>query len=555
MTSRPWIGLNAAMTQDGRAQVDGAVAIMLDEVIHCLPEEVISRKRHDGNVWRALAHTLDGIDGGANGVDTYWVSTCGEPVPKTEAPVFLRTDGRFSLQDLGVTREKIRWRASHHESHAWEALYAASNAGTLATPCLIYVADRVGQPGEHQSIFLFEPRTGLCLLHRDSTVPGQLAGIGLTYDRVTRHLGWRENFDAGKTMALAGLADPRNGPSDNLLEWSKGGIFSPISLEEKEATEYLKKWCRSSPDDQTKISLGALLAARLQSNLENVVNQSLLPWVSEYRAKMVLFSGGLATNCKLLGAIRTRFCDQVIHGSLAPGDTGQAIGNLVGAFFDTHGRLPRQSARGGYWSLHVPDPATVSRCETVIEPLAQGRSLIVPGTEPEAISIAAQGIMRGDLVAIIEPYVEPGPRALGFHSFLADARDPEMPSFLNAYVKFRDPFQPYGAIMLIEEAQRYFGKNFIAPFMDVAPPAPIVFRERYPGSIHQDGSARIQTLSSAQQGCFVFRVMEKLKNEHGLYAIINTSLNTNNMPIIIEREGALITLCGQHKNTKNELNY
>src|SRR5262249_16339701 len=43
----------------------------------------------------------------------------------------------------------------------------------------------------------------------------------------------------------------------------------------------------------------------------------------------LIIAGGVGTNCKLLGALMKAFPERRIRAPYAPGDTGQAIGNVI----------------------------------------------------------------------------------------------------------------------------------------------------------------------------------------------------------------------------------
>ena len=539
---KPWIGFNAAMTQDGRRQIDGAVAILLDGKIHSLAQERLTRRKHDGGVMEALRHILDRCGLRLDDVGRFVVSTAGEPVPEFGSPVYLRPDGRLSLQDLGVDDNRIHWRRSHHESHAYEAIFAARNIGTLVLPALVFVADRVGQTGEHQSYFLFDGNT-LKLLGRDPVRVGNLRGLGETYDRVTRHLGWRENLDAGKTMALAGLACgivpiPHGRPM--FFSYQAGSIVSLLPHDEASCQTLLSEYCPYSPVPALRLDSGAVLTSRLQAEMELAVYSALSVWINATHPRILLCGGGLATNCRLLGHLASRFAKITVQGSIAPGDTGQGIGNLVAAYFDEAGSLPGETDPfGGFWPL----PKRPWEESMQAFQIKGTHRYVLPIICPEMdVERAAQRLMNGDILAVMEDRVEPGPRALGFHSLLADARDPDMRQILNRLVKNRESFRPFGAIMTPHDFDNFFGRPPISPFMDLALPVSPLFKHLFPSIVHTDDSTRIQVLSSMHEGSFVARLLNHLEAEYGVGVLINTSLNSAQEPIIHDAEALKLFL-------------
>jgi carbamoyltransferase len=507
-----WLGFGCSATIDGRPQADGAVAFLVDETIHSLPEERLSRKKHDGNVWRALQHGMAVFGVNPNGVELVIVSTCGEPVPNDVSCVPIRTDSKLHLADIGIASNRTLWQASHHESHAFEALYSASALGKLDLPAFVFVADRIGQPGEHQSGYLFDGEK-LKLVWRQSESFG-LAGFGLVYDRITYHLGMRENFDAGKTMALAGLGGPIDGIDNHFFSVVDGNLRihwpNDYELSKNRFSDLIfKSKSQSLPH--------YAVAATLQYELEESVVVLARRWIEEFQPATFLFSGGVATNCKVVGRLARSFPNIVVRGSLAPNDFGQGIGNLAGAFFRQYGKFPLGNRVGKRRNAFFPQFTGQQRLSTkdLCSALVSGKFLL---------------ICSGDH--------EPGPRSLGFHSLIADARDSSVKSRVNKLLK-REGFRPFGAIMTADAALKWFGARVTSPFMDIALNAPTPLRIQYPAVVHWDGSIRLQTLSSLTQGSLIEEILTHMRCEFGVDLLLNTSLNSADQPVAFHQSDVM----------------
>ena len=76
----------------------------------------------------------------------------------------------------------------------------------------------------------------------------------------------------------------------------------------------------------------------------------------------------------------------------------------------------------------------------------------MPDPELRAASLLAEG----RIVAWFQGRMEFGPRALGNRSLLADPRHPAMRERLNRRIKHREPFRPFAASVLEEEAAAWF---------------------------------------------------------------------------------------------------
>jgi predicted NodU family carbamoyl transferase len=531
--NRPEIAFNVSRTQDGRPQVDGAVAVMMDENIFSLPAELVTRRKHDGNIWQTLNYACQTLAIRLDEVGHFHVSTCGEPVPLPGSPVYVRSDGRLSLQDLDVGAGQIHWCRSHHENHAWEAIFASHNQGCLALPLLVYVADRIGQPGEHQSLYLYAGGSDLRLIARDRVRSGYVAGIGECFDRVTRYLGWRENFDVGKTMALAGLCDAPAPKKRYFFDLADGSLVALLPSAEAAAIRVFRRWCGPSLDAHSRLSAGAALAAQLQYEAEEVVLDFLRSKIVGRKPKAILFGGGMATNCKILGRVAVGIGDMPVMGSLVPGDTGQGIGSLVAAFIRKHQRLPRTQPKGGFWMNRTGIHVSVGLDGSVMIP-GTNRPFCIVGAEDADPQLAARSILNGGLVAICTDTIEPGPRALGFHSLLADARDATIPDFINQTIKGRDRFQPFGGLICHDFARQTFGRGYISPYMDLALPAPDLFCSLYPAVVHKDGTVRLQTIGLTHKNSFIGSLFHFLSLKSDVRVLLNTSLNGHEMPLILE---------------------
>jgi len=158
--------------------------------------------------------------------------------------------------------------------------------------------------------------------------------------------------------------------------------------------------------------------------------------------------------------------------------------------------------------------------------------------EPALLEHVAQRIADGKVVGWFDGRMEFGPRALGHRSILADARDPRMKDTLNAKVKHREAFRPYGASVLREESGQWFTPDMDSPFMLFALAVRAGQRERIPAAVHVDGSCRLQTVTEADNGRY-YRLIQAFFAKTGVPMILNTSFNDNNEPIVCTPEDAL----------------
>jgi hypothetical protein len=140
------------------------------------------------------------------------------------------------------------------------------------------------------------------------------------------------------------------------------------------------------------------------------------------------------------GKAMTAFPKLHVQGSLAPGDGGQGIGLLVEAAFEATGEIlgrRSQDLRRAFWTR-------------------QPRPIASPNIPMQEVEFAARLLMDGGLILTCGGDVEPGPRALGMHSILACARSVQSRERINTIVKRRERYRPFGGLITVEAAQRWF---------------------------------------------------------------------------------------------------
>ena len=132
-----------------------------------------------------------------------------------------------------------------------------------------------------------------------------------------------------------------------------------------------------------------------------------------------------------------------------------------------------------------------------------------------------------------------GPRALGNRSLLADPRSAEIKDILNSRVKHRQAFRPFAPIVLAERMKDVFEGEEDSPFMLIAKPVRPEWRDRIPGVVHVDGTARVQTVREATNPT-LYRLLKEFDRLTGVPVLINTSFNVKGEPIVETPQDAVI---------------
>jgi carbamoyltransferase len=158
-----------------------------------------------------------------------------------------------------------------------------------------------------------------------------------------------------------------------------------------------------------------------------------------------------------------------------------------------------------------------------------------PGDVAEA---AADCLAADGVVAWFQGRSEFGPRALGRRSLLAHPGRMENVARLND-VKGREQFRPVAPMVSAARAPEIFSRGPIpSPYMLFTHDVADSWRDRIPAAVHVDGTARIQTVDTADDP-LVARLLDRFESRTGLPVLINTSLNTAGRPMVDDPRDAL----------------
>jgi carbamoyltransferase len=344
--------------------------------------------------------------------------------------------------------------------------------------------------------------------------------LGLLYEEVTEHLGFRRSSDEYKVMAMASYGRPRflAHLRQRVAADGEGGFrVDPVDL---------GALARRLAPGEAWGEEHADLAASVQRRLEEVL-LDLVRWLHARTGDARLtMAGGVALNCVANSRLREEGPFEDVWVQPAAGDAGTALGSalhVAHALGDAVRPMPG-AALGRGWS----DPELERR-------LATAR---VPYERPTDLAEAIAEVIAGDgVVAWYQGRSEYGPRALGHRSLLADPRSAANLERLND-IKGREQFRPVAPMVLLERAAEIFDGPVPSPYMlfthDVRP----AWRARIPAVVHVDGTARIQTVDSRDEPLMA-RVLEAFERRTGVPVVVNTSLNTAGRPMVDDPRDAL----------------
>ncbi|HEV2821384.1 MAG TPA: carbamoyltransferase C-terminal domain-containing protein, partial [Solirubrobacteraceae bacterium] len=419
------------------------------------------------------------------------------------APLFLRT----ALPGLDPARVEM---VPHHVAHA-----ASAYAGSGYDSCAVVVLDGRGE--RHSSLVGVARGGELEVLHRQE-LPHSL---GLLYEELTAHLGFRRSSDEYKVMAMASYGQPAFlDELRSLVRTTGDGGFLVDDVD-------LGAFAPALPDGTDWTPAHADLACSVQARLEEMLLE-LGTWLHEQTGETRLaMAGGVALNC----VANTRLYREGPFASVwvqpAAGDAGTALGAAQWV-----------AARGG----NAVEPMSTAALGPAWDDDALADWLTVAGVAFErpldVAEAVAQALADDGIVAWFQGRSEFGPRALGHRSLLADPRRAENLERLND-VKGREQFRPVAPMVLATRAGEIFsGGPLRSPHMLFVHEVEPSWRPRIPAVVHVDGTARIQTVHPADEP-LVARMLEGFERRTGVPVVVNTSLNTAGRPMVDDPRDAL----------------
>jgi carbamoyltransferase len=413
------------------------------------------------------------------------------------------------LQTLlpGLDPGRVRF-VPHHVAHAASAYLAAG-----FEHCAVLVVDGRGERASHLA---GEVRDGHLRVLAAQELPHSL---GLLYEELTEHLGFRRSSDEYKVMAMASYGEPSflDVFRRAMTTTPDGGFRTlPVAFAALAPAARGEHWEAAHRD----------LASSVQVRLQEVLLE-LCRWLhAETGATDLALAGGVALNCVANSFLHEHGPFDRMWVQPASGDSGTALGAAL--------YVARQLGE----DVQPMPGAALGRAFDDAHVEGWLRSARVPYERPADVAEAAAEVIAGNgVVAWFQGRSEFGPRALGHRSLLADPRDPDNVQRLNE-VKGRESFRPVAPMVRLERAAELFDGPLPSPYMLFTHRVRAQIRDRIPAVVHVDGTARIQTVDAAEEP-LVARLLDSLERRTGIPVCVNTSLNTAGRPMVDDVRDAL----------------
>ena len=348
--------------------------------------------------------------------------------------------------------------------------------------------------------------------------------LGNYYAYVTHLCGFKARKHEGKITGLSARGEPKYVPIlREFIDEVDGTFVNQASVAYHAAIEELE---RRLPNGWTREDL----AASIQAHFEDLVGRFVEHWVAKTHLENVALAGGVFANVRInqivheLDGVENVF----VHPHMGDGGLGggAALAACVPGILDHTMQAYQEPLRDAYLG---PDLDTED-----IE-----RALADADLKPEPIDHSiedrvAELLAEGFVVARAAGRMEYGPRALGNRSILYHPTDPSVNDWLNENLH-RTEFMPFAPAVLYERCHDCFesidGASHPAEFMTITFDCTPWMQENMRGVVHIDGTARPQLVRADHNPSF-HRIIESFYSRTGLPAVINTSFNMHEEPIV-----------------------
>lgn len=407
----------------------------------------------------------------------------------------------------------------HHESHAYYGLYGSP---FRHRDCLIFTIEGWGDTANASVAIYSNQRIRFLSLSWNCL-------IGRLYRYMTLVLGMNYDEHEYKVMGLAPYAS---------------AIYAKHAYDVFAQTMYVKglKFAyRQKPQDTYfwfKDRLEGVRFDGIAGGLQRYVEEILCQWVSnaiqQTGVRDIVFTGGVAMNCKALLEVSKLPEVRRLHVCPTPSDESLAMGvcYLAAAPYIESKLRPVASA---YLGPEFSDE-DVRNC-------MRERGLVARYKIESQVSpaVVARKLADGDVIGVCRGRMEFGARALGNRSILASPTDLAIVRKLNRKIKRRDFWMPFAPVILKEREHDYLlnSKKVRHEFMTVASETtPLAHRDLAAALHPADQTARPQVLNR-RTNPRLYDLIKAFETITGVGALLNTSFNLHGEPIVLSPDDAI----------------
>jgi len=360
--------------------------------------------------------------------------------------------------------------------------------------------------------------------------------FGLFYSAFTQYCGFKVNSGEYKLMGLApyGKAIYKDLILNKIISISSQGEINLnldyFSFEKGESTindrfcQLFKHPIRNEKDEMDQFYCD------IAASVQEITDEFLLT-ISTYAKQItgknnLCLSGGVALNCKANGRLLKEQIFDKVWVQPAAGDGGGALG---AAFVGWYHYLKNDRIfieNSPKKQVYLGSSYSETEIKKVLNDFKIKHTVL---NDDDLCKKSAQYLSEKKIVGWFQGKMEFGPRALGNRSILASPLFADMKQYVNKKIKLREGFRPFAPVVLEEFASDWFSISEPSKYMlftfDSNKKAEI------PSCIHEDGTARVQTISKEDNPLF-YKLISEFNSLSNAPVLINTSFNVRGEPIV-----------------------
>lgn len=465
-----------------------------------------------------------------------------------------------------LSQAKVRvnnWaRVPHHLAHACSPFAFYGYPAEADLPAYIITADGFGD-GESGTIMRFDDEKIDYLGHMYME-----GSLGLVYQFTTGALGFTEHKHEGKITGLASYGEPKYLDNYESLFQScpygnKLKLRDDIELNDEERRvawetpiidfdDYLRMKKAVYGMVRDLVSGGAKredIAASVQAFTEKHIMKWITAAVDDTptNAKCYL-AGGIFSNVTLNRRIKDSGLFKEVMVCPAMGDEGTAVGACVHEMLCDE-TWPLAVSTTPYLGTDDMASCTSDWVEDTLNDLDLLDKYDVDTAHGDnLIDIITDALAVKKIVCLCHDKMEFGPRALCHRSILYDCTEKATNDWLNAQLG-RTEFMPFAPVVRYENAfDLFYGLDAgleSSCYMTMSFDCTDEFKRDYPAACHVDNTARPQVVYYEDDE-FAWKLLYAYEEKTGKKALINTSYNLHNWPIVESKETALDSFIVSH---------
>lgn len=408
----------------------------------------------------------------------------------------------------------------HHYAHATSAYYTSPFREALVVT--------MDGGGDGHSSHVYSVKNGN---FKKLNTSDSYDSLGNYYAYVTAVCGFKAKRHEGKITGLAARGKPEyRAIINNMIACEDGRLANRGNVLFNKALQVIQD---ALPSNWTRENL----AASIQVVSEDIAREYVSYWARKTGHRNVALAGGLFANVRINEEILSlpEIDNMFVHPGMS--DEGLAVGAALALDGSVRRRENQEYEPIGLANVYLGNEYTENEVARALSNAGLDAQQI-PGNIESAV---AEQLAAGRVVARYNGRMEYGPRALGNRSILYQPGDPSVNDWLNELLK-RTEFMPFAPSCLYQAADQLFdapeGGLDTARFMTTTFHSTTWMKNRCGGVVHVDGTARPQLVREEDNPSY-YKIIEEYGKHTGVPAIINTSFNVHEEPIVRTPEDAI----------------